>query len=104
MTFGAVIRLYRHLKDKKLKLAIAKYYGFKSIKTFENYLETARTIRNVCAHNAVAYDIRTSFAIAKGPASCELEHNHDLSGIISGTLFAWLCIAQPTSGIRHANK
>ena len=94
MTFGAVIRLYRHLKDKKLKLAIAKYYGFKSIKTFENYLETARTIRNVCAHNAVAYDIRTSFAIAKGPASCELEHNHDLSGIISVVRYLLGCVSR----------
>jgi abortive infection bacteriophage resistance protein len=68
MTFGAVYNLYRALVDVSLKREIAMHFGIKSVKTFENYMETIRVIRNTCAHGGVLFDISLAKAIKDGPA------------------------------------
>lgn len=68
MTFGAILKLYKNLKDINLKLDIAKYYGFRSAKIFENNIETIILIRNSCAHSNVLFDLRTPKSIIDGPA------------------------------------
>lgn len=82
MSFGAVIVLYRELKDKILQLEIAKSYGFTSIKTFLVYLETVRFVRNCCAHGKVIFDLHLNSRIKSGPIRVTAQNASNLSGAI----------------------
>lgn len=82
MTFGAVIRLYKNLKDDSLKREIARYYNYCSTTSFENNLETILLIRNSCAHSNVLFDINMPKSIKDGPAGKMSENKHNLAGAI----------------------
>lgn len=82
MTLGNILVLYKELKDRTLQYEIAKYYGFKSINTFLNYMEVLRNIRNTCAHNAALFDISLPLSIANGPAGKMESDKNKLSGAI----------------------
>lgn len=68
MTFGSIIKLFDNLKSEFVKSEIARHYGIRSIKTFVNYMETIKVIRNTCAHGGVLFDISLPLSIANGPA------------------------------------
>ncbi|MEG2213894.1 MAG: Abi family protein, partial [Clostridiales bacterium] len=74
--------LYKELKDSALQYEIAKYYGFKSVNTFLNYMEVLRNVRNTCAHNAALFDISLPLSIANGPAGKMEGDKNKLSGAI----------------------
>lgn len=80
MTLGNILVLYRALKDEKVKCKIARDYGFSSVRTFENYMEVLRIIRNQCAHNGVLFDISLPRSIANGPAGKMSENKANLYG------------------------
>jgi len=67
LNLGQAIYLYSSIRDGSLKRSISECYGIKKVSIFENYLATARFLRNICAHNGVLYDCRTPKEIAKLP-------------------------------------
>ncbi len=67
LTFGSVYSIFYSIKDENLKSKIAKYYGFKSVKTFQNFFQTIIFIRNICAHSGLLYDSNTAKEIATTP-------------------------------------
>jgi abortive infection bacteriophage resistance protein len=75
MTFGAVLTLFKNLKDNDLKLKIANHYGLISVTTFINYMETIVFIRNACAHCNTLFDFSLPKAIKSGPALCVNQGN-----------------------------
>ncbi|MBQ9469571.1 MAG: Abi family protein [Bacteroidales bacterium] len=68
MTLGGVLDLYRNLKKNEDKLEVSKHFGVQQTAVFENYMESMRCVRNICAHGAVLYDARLSRQLRKGPA------------------------------------
>lgn len=88
MTFGSVINLYKAIKDRRLKIAIANHYGIRYIEILENYLEIVRELRNFCAHGNVLYDFVPFKYIRKGPAEItKAEDFRNLNGSISVVLY-----------------
>ncbi|WP_447635835.1 Abi family protein [Flavobacterium microcysteis] len=67
LSFGSIYSIFYSLKDEMLKYKIAKYYGFKSIKTFHNFFQTIIFIRNICAHSGLLYDSNTPKEISTTP-------------------------------------
>lgn len=83
MTFGAVIILFTNLIDDKIKGKIALSYGIKKVHIFINYLNVICSIRNICAHGSVLYDLALEKGIYNGPAKCDKNDNrHNLTGAI----------------------
>lgn len=68
MTIGNMLVLYKNLLVLEDKRSIAKYFGIKQTKVFENYIEAIRSIRNICAHGSVLYDAKLHYRIMRGPA------------------------------------
>ena len=68
MTLGSVLLLYKSLIKTDDRLLVAKHFGVNQTTIFENYIETVRCVRNVCAHSAVLYDVRLHQLVKKGPA------------------------------------
>ena len=56
MSFGDLIRLIDNLKSSNTKLLIYGCYGFNEEKTFPNYIEVVRLLRNACAHGHPIFD------------------------------------------------
>ncbi len=83
MTFGAIIRLFKNLKDVQLKRNIARHYNYNSIKSFENNLEAILLIRNSCAHGNVLFDINIPKPIKDGPAGTMGYNKSNLVGAIA---------------------
>jgi abortive infection bacteriophage resistance protein len=84
MTFSSILILFQSLRDGTLKSDIVRYYGFKSVSSFESYMETICKIRNACAHSNVLLDIALPKAISKGPAGrIEAADKHNLAGAIT---------------------
>jgi abortive infection bacteriophage resistance protein len=89
-TFGTIFKIYRSLNDENLKLEIASKFGFKHIKTFENYLNTIIFIRNTCAHGGVLFDLNTPTEIRITPLISFSNHNnhkHSLDSCIKIILY-----------------
>ena len=82
MTFGAIIRLYKNLRNDELKRAIAKHYGYNSTNSFENNLEALLLIRNSCAHGNVLFDLNIPKAIKNGPAGNMIDNKNKLAGVM----------------------
>ncbi len=88
MTFGAVRKLFSAIKDPAVKSEIAQYYNINNIKVFENYMNTIVTIRNLCSHGKVLYDISLWNSIIKGPAGkLSKSDRHSLFGALQVILF-----------------
>lgn len=68
MTFGSVIKLYSAIKDIKIQLEISRSYNVNKLQIFINYLNTLCTLRNICAHGSVIYDLKLNQSIKSGPA------------------------------------
>jgi len=82
MTFGSILKLFFSLREEGLKLEIAKKYGFRSLVSFKNYMETIRIIRNACAHSNVLLDINLPRSIRNGPAGNLGQNKNKLAGSI----------------------
>lgn len=67
LSFGSIYSIFFSLKDELIKYKIANYYGFNSVKTFQNFFQTIIFIRNICAHSGLLYDCNTPKAISTTP-------------------------------------
>ena len=83
MTLGGMLTLYKSLKSITDKREISLYFGVNQTAVFENYMETIRCIRNICAHGSVLYDARMYQLIKSGPAGkITSEESYSLGGAI----------------------
>lgn len=57
LTFGTILKLFKSLKDKKLKTKIVESFGMISIQKFELLMDTVLYLRNACAHGNVLFDL-----------------------------------------------
>ena len=57
LSFGDLIRLIENLKNHDTKMMIYNCYGFNEDKTFPNYIEIVRSLRNTCAHGHPIFDL-----------------------------------------------
>lgn len=81
MTLGSVSILYKSLRDSNLKEEISAHFSVNNVSVFENYIETVLTIRNICAHGGVLFDISMAKSIKRGPAGrMEDQNHHNLNG------------------------
>lgn len=67
LTFGSIYSIFYSIKDENLKIKVAKYYGFNSVNTFQNFFQTIIFIRNICAHSGLLYDSNTPKEISMTP-------------------------------------
>ncbi|WP_347174701.1 Abi family protein [Polaribacter uvawellassae] len=67
LTFGAIVTIFRALKNDELKKEISKIYGLNNLKTFINFIHTIKFIRNICAHAGVLFDLNFPQGIYKIP-------------------------------------
>lgn len=67
MSFGDLIRLIENLKSVTSRMKIYECYGFNEEKTFPNYIDIIRRLRNDCAHGHPLYDtiLRKSMRVGK---------------------------------------
>ncbi|MBO7367190.1 MAG: Abi family protein [Paludibacteraceae bacterium] len=68
MTFGSMLTLYCAIKNLKDKRDISLHFDVNQTVVFENYMETIRCVRNICAHGSVLYDVRLHQEVKRGPA------------------------------------
>lgn len=94
MTFGSILKLFSSLKEEDLKLEIAKHYGFRSLASFESYMETIRIIRNACAHSNVLLDINLPQSIRTGPAGKLGQDKNRLAGSIKVIGYMLSCVSE----------
>ena len=66
ISFGDLIRLIESLKNNEIRLSIYKLYGFNEDKTFPNYIEIIRQIRNSCAHGYPLFDLKLYKSLRSG--------------------------------------
>ena len=59
ISFGDLIRLIDNLKDSDLKKKIYNQYGLSEDKTFANYIDVVRKMRNNCAHGKLPRPLLT---------------------------------------------
>ncbi|MBO7593367.1 MAG: Abi family protein [Salinivirgaceae bacterium] len=83
MTLGNMIVLFHNLKTLSDKRDISIHFGINQTAVFENYLESIRCIRNICAHGSVLYDTKLYHRIMRGPAGrISQNENERLGGAI----------------------
>lgn len=66
ISFGDLIRLIDNLKSSDARLELYQYYGFKEEKSFSNYIEIIRQIRNLCAHAHPIFDLKLYKSLRAG--------------------------------------
>lgn len=69
MTFGASLKLFRCLKDLELKQKIALSYNLRSLKVFDNFIQSVVYVRNMCSHGGVLYDLSQPLGVNKIPGN-----------------------------------
>jgi abortive infection bacteriophage resistance protein len=83
MTIGGMETLYKNIKELQDKLTISKYFGVKKTAVFEQYIETVRRVRNICAHGGILFDLSLPKGITNGPAGrFSIHHSHKLTATI----------------------
>ena len=83
MTLGGMETLYKNIKELQDKLTISKYFGVKQTAVFEQYIETVRRVRNICAHGGILFDLSLPKGITNGPAGrFSIHHSHKLTATI----------------------
>lgn len=83
MTFGASLKLFRSLRSIKLKEKIALSYGLRSLKVFDNFIQSVVYVRNMCSHGGVLYDLSQPLGVNKIPGNKYLFTNrHSLDASI----------------------
>lgn len=66
MSFGDMERLIEALKDDKEQMLIYNCYGFNEYKSFPNYIDVIRILRNYCAHEHPLFDFNFSRSFRAG--------------------------------------
>lgn len=66
VSFGDLIRLIECLKNPEVRLSLYELYGFNEDKTFPNYIEVIRQIRNSCAHGHPLFDLKLFKSLRSG--------------------------------------
>ena len=66
ISFGDLIRLIDNLKDSDLKKKIYNQYGLSEDKTFANYIDVVRKMRNNCAHGHPLFDTKLAKSLRAG--------------------------------------
>lgn len=66
ISFGDLIRLIDNLKQSEIRQEIYGFYGFADDKSFPNYIEIIRQMRNNCAHGHPLFDIRLYKSLRAG--------------------------------------
>ena len=88
MTFGAVIKLYEAIKDDESKEKIAQRYQIENVAVFRNYMQTICSIRNICAHGAVLFDLSLPRSVKRGPSGkMSSQTRHSLNGVLAVILY-----------------
>ena len=88
LTFGSVYSIFYSLKEDSLKTKVARYYGFNSVNTFQNFFQTIIFIRNICAHSGLLYDCNTPKEISTTPFFKFSNNNkHSLDSAIKVILY-----------------
>jgi abortive infection bacteriophage resistance protein len=75
MTFGGCLKLFRSLKDDVVKEKIANSYNLKSLKVFDNFIQSIVFVRNMCSHGGVLYDLTQPKGVSKIPGDKYLFKN-----------------------------
>jgi len=87
-TFGAILKIFKSLKDHDIKQRIAEIYGVKNLQKFINLFETIVYVRNCCAHSTVLFDLNLPKSIS---AFAEIKFNgqerHNLDSCVKVILF-----------------
>ncbi len=88
MTFGAIIKLFKELRDTNIKKEISGKFNISNLVVFLNYIEIVCIIRNICSHCDVLYDMSLSKSIKRGPAG-EMKHKdkHSIKGVLQVILY-----------------
>lgn len=83
MTLGNILKLYDNLKDLGLKEEIAGHYGC-DVKTFANYFDTIRILRNHCAHGTCVYNMNLPKGIVGTGAAGKFQDDdrHNINGAL----------------------
>lgn len=66
VSFGDLIRLIESLKDTEMRSQIYGLYGLNDDKTFSNYIDIIRQIRNSCAHGHPLFDLNLYKSLRSG--------------------------------------
>jgi len=81
-SFGAILNLFRSLKNENVKERISKKYDIINVKKFENLMNSLVFIRNACAHSKVLFDIKTPLGISAIPQIDFNNSRHSLDSLI----------------------
>lgn len=57
LTFGAILQLYRNIKDENIRTEIANAFGVISLSKFDSLIEAVWFLRNASAHGNVLFDL-----------------------------------------------
>lgn len=66
ISFGDLVRLIENIKDPEVKRMIYACYGFIDDKSFPNYIEVVRKLRNLCAHGHPIFDFALEKSLRAG--------------------------------------
>jgi len=87
-TFGAILKIYKSLKNEKIKERISNEYDIRNVKKFINIMGTIVFVRNTCAHGGVLFDFATPKGISILPSiSFNNNNRHSLDSAIKIILF-----------------
>ena len=87
ISFGDLIRLIDNLKSEALRKDIYSFYGISDDKTFPNYIDTIRQMRNSCAHGHPIFDLKLSRSLRAAKFKTVLKGDQgDLWSSLSGVL------------------
>jgi abortive infection bacteriophage resistance protein len=82
LTFGSVLHLYRSIKSKAIKELIANEYQILNTSVLEAHIKIILNLRNICAHNGVLYDFKTTKGIKNIPGlNINTNERHSLTGV-----------------------
>lgn len=87
MSFGAVQKLFKNLKDKDVQNTISREFEIKKTDKFINLIQTVVHLRNICAHGAVLFDLQVPRGVKKLPGLNLQNDRHSLNAAIKVVLF-----------------
>lgn len=87
ISFGDLIRLIDNLKVSDLKKKIYHQYGLSEDRTFANYIDVVRKMRNNCAHGHPLFDTKLAKSLRAGKFKTILKGDQgDLWSTLRGVL------------------
>jgi len=94
LTFGRLVRLYKSLKDERLKKKISEKYSVRNEKKLENYFDALVETRNVCAHNLVLFDHKSHRRLQSGHLVTMSKNSSQTFSVIKIVYFILCSICQ----------